>query len=160
VTATADAIVVLTGGDTRLNEAMNLLSLKKGQRLLISGVNPSIPEADIRRLVPNSDGLFDCCIDLDKSATDTAGNAHEAAAWAVKHGYSSLIVVTANYHMPRSLLEFSRAMPDVELIAYPIQSGSIPVDGWWHHKSTAKFLASEYNKFLLAWLRTRMSSVL
>jgi len=151
----ADGIVVLTGGDARLSEAMNLLAQERGKRLLISGVDPVATDGDVKSLLADPNGLFECCVDLGRSATDTISNAEEASAWAGEHGYSSLIVVTANYHMPRSLLEFERAMPDVEIIAFPIQSDSVPVDGWWRRNGTRKFLASEFNKFVLAFVRAR-----
>ena len=155
----ADGIVVLTGGDSRLNEAMRLLTQNKGQRLLISGVNPTATDADIKSLFDNADTLFDCCVDLDRSAADTIGNASETARWVTEHGYGSVIVVTANYHMPRSLLEFRHAMPSVAFIPYAIESDARPVRNWWLRPATAVFLISEYNKFLLTLLRIRTLSL-
>jgi uncharacterized SAM-binding protein YcdF (DUF218 family) len=39
----ADGIVVLTGGSSRVSDAMELLAAGYGRRLLISGVHPTVP---------------------------------------------------------------------------------------------------------------------
>ena len=118
--ARADGIVVLTGGDHRIDEAARLLTEGRANRLLISGVNRSNSKDDIRRIVRVQNKLFDCCVDLGYAARDTIGNASETRRWAETWHYSRLIVVTASYHMPRSLMELSRAFPEAELIPYPV----------------------------------------
>ena len=156
----ADAIVALTGGDTRLEEAVYLLRLDKGERLLISGVNPATTLEDIKTLVSGPDFLFDCCIDVERAAANTIGNADEAAQWVLDNDYASLIIVTADYHMPRSLLEFRRAMPDIELIPYSIQSDRIDISRWWYGQSTIRFMASEYNKYIASVIRVRINALI
>jgi uncharacterized SAM-binding protein YcdF (DUF218 family) len=145
----ADGIVVLTGGADRLDVAMGLLNDHKGKRLLISGVHPDTTREDIRQLVGASVMRFDCCVDLDRTALNTNGNAVETARWARGHDYSSLIVVTASYHMPRSLLEFQQEMPDVALVPMPVFPDKVSIDEWWHKPMTARLLVSEYTKYLL-----------
>ncbi len=157
--ATADAIVALTGGDTRLEEAVYLLRLDKGDRLLISGANPATTLEDIQSLVNAPDFIFDCCVDVERTATNTVGNANEAAQWVLDNGYTSLIVVTADYHMPRSLLEFRRAMPDIALIPYSIQSDRIDISRWWGGLGTIRFMASEYNKYIASLIRARINTL-
>jgi len=149
----ADAIVVLTGGEARIPEAIKLLQQGKGQRLLISGVNPITTRKELASLTPNSKSWFRCCIDVDHVARDTIGNANETRVWIEKRGFKSLIVVTASYHMPRSLAELRRALPDTELIAYPVKPSNLRVDAWWAYKGTLKLLAMEYLKFMPAFGR-------
>ncbi|MET0568833.1 MAG: YdcF family protein [Hyphomicrobiaceae bacterium] len=146
----ADAIVVLTGGEDRIETGIRLLSQGKGHRLLISGVNPSTRAAEIGRLAGQDSRLFRCCIDFGYVAVDTSGNAAEARAWAESWGYSKLIVVTSSYHMPRSLVEFARVLPAAELLSYPVGSRHYHLDAWWQHPPTARLLAAEYAKFLTA----------
>lgn len=143
----ADGIVALTGGDARLDTAVALLEKSAGKRLLISGVGP---EADKDTLGRMSQGgpRFQCCADLGYAAEDTRGNAAEAAEWAHEHEFHSVIVVTARYHMPRALQEFSYVMPDITLIAYPVETSSVDVAAWWRHKDTAILLQREYMKYL------------
>jgi uncharacterized SAM-binding protein YcdF (DUF218 family) len=155
----ADAIVVLTGGDDRLAEGMKLLADDKAARLLISGVNPEIDRGEIRKLVePSAFVKFDCCVDLDKSALNTIGNAQETARWAQTHGYSTILVVTASYHMPRALLELQQQAPDLEVIAHPVFPADVHLDDWWRWPGSARLLISEYMKYLATQIRFRLKS--
>jgi uncharacterized SAM-binding protein YcdF (DUF218 family) len=155
----ADAIVALTGGEERISEAIKLLQQQKGSRLLISGVHPDTSGDDIRGLVNAPEALFTCCIDLGRTAADTIGNAEETALWAEERGYSSLIIVTQSYHIPRSLIEFRRVMPELELIPYSIASQRFPTSEWWQGGKAGRFLASEYNKYLASLIRIRLLSL-
>jgi uncharacterized SAM-binding protein YcdF (DUF218 family) len=145
-TVHADAIVALTGGTERLDAATALFESGVGRRLLISGVHPTTTKLALKTLV-HGGARFDCCADLGFEATNTHGNAKEAAEWAKKHGYKSLIVVTAGYHMPRSLVEFSAQMPHEKLIPYPVASDNVDVNGWWRPVPFA-VLQWEYTKYL------------
>ncbi len=144
----ADAIVALTGGSTRIATALELLSQKKGQRLLISGVNTDTQTADIQAMHPTKSDLFDCCVDLERIAADTIGNAEESAKWAKQNDYQSLIIVTSAYHMPRSLLEYRRQMGDVELAPYAVPLDSINNEEWWKNATTLRFMVNEYLKYI------------
>ena len=146
----ADAIVVLTGGEARIPEAEKLLAQGKGRRLLISGVNPVTTRDELVSLTPNSKRWFRCCIDVGQEARDTIGNAAETRAWVEKRAFKSLIVVTATYHMPRSLAELRRALPGVDLIAYPVRPRNLHLEEWWAHQGSLQLLATEYVKFVPA----------
>lgn len=152
-----DAIVVLTGGDSRLQEGMSLLADGHGSRLLLSGVNDEIDRAEIRKLIePAHLAMFDCCVDLDKSALNTIGNAVETGAWARSQGYKQIIVVTAHYHMPRALAELSHEAPDLKLHPWPVAPTGVHLDDWWRWPGSAKLLSAEYLKFLATQLRFRL----
>lgn len=146
--ARADGIVVLTGAASRIADAVHLLGAGYASRLLITGVHPGTSQLDLKRQVPGSDHLFDCCIDIGRSATNTAGNAAEARNWARDRGFSSLIVVTSNYHLPRSLSEFSRAMPDIALVPYPVVPEAFRDRAWWRDGEAWWTLLVEYVKFV------------
>jgi uncharacterized SAM-binding protein YcdF (DUF218 family) len=156
----ADAVVVLTGGEDRIEAGIKLLAQRKGKRLLISGVNPSTRATEIGRLTGYDRRLFDCCIDFGYVAVDTTTNAEETRAWAANWHFSRLILVTSSYHMPRSLLEFSRVLPDVELLPYPVVTRSLHLDAWWQHRHTARVMGTEYLKFLASAVRLAMARVL
>lgn len=151
-TQRADGIVVLTGGPVRIAEGARLLGLGRGQRLLISGVNPHTGRESLIKISRLRPDQFDCCVDLGYEAMDTAGNAGETRAWAAQRGYSRLLIVTSRYHMPRSLAELARAMPGVQLIPHPVAGPGREEDErpWWLQPATARVLASEYLKFLPA----------
>jgi len=145
----ADAIVALTGGDAdRLTTAMKLLQEGRGRRLLISGVNPKVEDADVYDLLEGAPELIACCVDLGRQAKDTLGNASETAAWAGRNGFSRLIVVTDDYHMPRSLAELRGALPQAQLIPYPVAT-ALSTPGIWQRDLTAAMsLGGEYVKYL------------
>ena len=144
----AQAIVALTGGSTRIATALELLSQKKGQRLLISGVNAETQKADIQAMHADRDELFDCCVDIERVAADTIGNARETAKWMEQNGYQSLIIVTSAYHMPRSLLEFKRQLKGVALTPFPVPLDSLNREEWWKNAATLRFMVNEYLKYL------------
>ena len=147
--ARADAIVALTGPSAeRVNAAIRLLEMDKGRRVLISGVNREVRRKELRALTPGSTKLFNCCVDLGFEAEDTVGNAQEIAAWARSKGYDSLIVVTSDYHMPRSLLEIRGAAPGVKLIPYAVSTPSLDNSRWWRAAVTARRMTLEYMKYL------------
>jgi uncharacterized SAM-binding protein YcdF (DUF218 family) len=149
----ADGIVVLTGGAERLNVGLDLLKRGVAERLLISGVHKETGPADLRENSIGTTELFECCVDLDRDAHNTRGNASQSAIWARKLGYKRLIIVTADYHMPRTLLEFHTAMPEATLIAYPVRPPDLHLSGWWHYPGTMHLLAGEYLKYLFARVR-------
>lgn len=147
----ADAIVVLTGDAERIEGALALLDEGRASRLLISGVNPSVSSADIAKLVTgNLRDAFDCCVDLGRQATDTIGNAVEARDWVEAHGFTSLIVVTSDYHMLRSMTELGRLMPAVALTPFPVSSPHFRFDDWWQDRAAFRLLVREYGKYLVA----------
>ena len=149
--ARADAIVALTGPSAeRVNAAIRLLENDKGDRVLISGVNREVRRQELRALTPGSNRLFNCCVDLGFEAMDTVGNAQEIAAWARDKGYTHLIVVTSDYHMPRSMLEIRSAYPGVELTPYAVETPSLDNSGWWKVAVTARRMTLEYMKYLAA----------
>lgn len=146
----ADGVVALTGGKDRIGDAVLLLASGQAKRLLITGVNPSTRALELQKLIPRGDEFFPCCVDLGRTAQDTRGNAVETSEWVAKHGFKSLIVVTSAYHMPRTLIEFSRTMPQVQFIPYAVQSPNFQVDRWWAHHMSRRLMLSEYVKYLNA----------
>jgi uncharacterized SAM-binding protein YcdF (DUF218 family) len=152
----ADGIVVLTGGASRVSDAMELLAAGYGKRLLISGVHPASTASDISRSVQESQALFRCCVDLDRSAVSTRGNASETRRWVHERGFKSLIVVTSNYHMPRAIVEMSHAMPDIALIPHAVVAERWREEPWWESGVTFRLVVSEYVKYVAAGLRVHL----
>src|SRR5258706_8463422 len=152
VAPTADAIVTLTGGDARLEAAAALFEHGNGKRLLITGVNKTLTKDELKR-VANGGPRFQCCADLGYAAEDTYGNAEEAAEWTALHRYKSLIVVTAGYHMPRTLRLFHSLMPGVRLMAYPVEPEGVNMAAWWR-PGTLHLLHNEYLKYLASFVMT------
>src|SRR5579863_9268713 len=153
----ADGIVVLTGGSSRVSDAMELLADGYGKRLLISGVHPTSAASDISRSLTDNQSLMNCCVDLDRSAVNTRSNAAETRRWVHERGFKSLIVVTSNYHMPRAIVELSHAMPDVALIPFAVVGDKWRDEPWWTSGATIRLLLSEYAKYVAAEVRVRLA---
>ena len=155
----ADGIVVLTGGSSRVSDAMELLAAGYGKRLLISGVHPASAASDISRSLAENRSYLNCCVDLDHSAVNTRSNAAETRRWAHGRGFKSLIVVTSNYHMPRAIVELSHAMPDTVLIPYAVIGEQWREEPWWTSSATLRLLLSEYVKYVAAEVRVHLAYV-
>jgi uncharacterized SAM-binding protein YcdF (DUF218 family) len=153
-TLRADGAAALTGGsDKRLIAGVKLVENGSVPRLLISGVNSIATVAELRRVAGGEKATYTCCIDLGRRAADTSGNAQEAALWVKQHKIRTLIVITDAYHMPRSLYEMRRAIPDIVLIPYPVATNHAFDEEWWKHDRPTRTLALEYGKYLVALTR-------
>ena len=155
----ADGIVVLTGGAERITGAIELMAAGKARRLLISGVHPDTTAARLGRLVEAEPDLMACCVDLDHRAANTIGNALETAKWARRNGFLSLIVVTSAYHMPRSMLELSHAMPDIRLIPYPVTRPGLTLGDWSEDRGVIVLLLQEYLKYTATRVRLSLGGI-
>ena len=153
LTRNADGIVVLTGGASRINDAFELLASGRGSRLLISGVYPATNPGEISRVMPEYQRLFACCVDLDRAAVNTLGNALGTRRWVEQRKFRSLIVVTSAYHMPRALVELGHQLPNVEMIPFPVVTDKLRAEPWWSNATTAKLLFFEYLKYVVAVIR-------
>jgi uncharacterized SAM-binding protein YcdF (DUF218 family) len=148
----ADGIVALTGGASRIPDAIELLASGHGARLLISGANPATTPHEISRLRPEFERWVRCCIDFDR-AVNTLGNAIETRQWAERRGFRSLIVVTSNYHMPRALAEIAHQLPNVRLVPFPVVTSRQRAEPWWANSGTARLMFTEYMKYVFARIR-------
>lgn len=152
----ADGIVVVTGGQERIERSFELLLHDAGERLLISGVGLCITKEGVRYYLGNDDSdkaiaRFDCCVDLDRKAADTFGNARATKDWAATHGYDRVIIVTSAFHMARTSLIFKSAMPDIDFIPYPVVPKAYHGVEWWQDRGIINVMIREYGKFLLTW---------
>ncbi|WP_247886817.1 YdcF family protein [Azospirillum sp. SYSU D00513] len=155
-----DAIVVLTGGSGRLRTGLRLLAEGQGRKLFVSGVYDGVEVQELLRLSRQSPDEVECCITLGYSADNTIGNAHETAGWMKEQGFTSMRLVTANYHMRRSLLEFRMAAPEIEVVPHPVASPNVHLADWWRWPGTANLLMNEYNKYIVAVFRSWIERLL
>ncbi|WP_299371154.1 YdcF family protein [uncultured Kiloniella sp.] len=149
----ADVIVVLTGGSDRINTGLDLLEQGIAKKLFISGVYKGVEVQELLRLSQRSPKNLECCVKLGYQADDTRGNALESQNWIEEEGYSSLRLVTAAYHMPRSLLEFRNAMPEIQILPHPVFPQHVKQKDWWLWPGSMTLILSEYVKFLMAHIR-------
>jgi len=141
----AEAAVVLTGGAKRIEAAVALLDEGRVGRLLISGVNIQVSTGDLEKIVGIDAEKLTCCIDIGRSARNTQGNAVETANWVRANEYESVVVITADYHMPRSMVILSHAMPDTKLMPYSVEA-----------PASLYGRAKEYTKYVVTMVGARL----
>lgn len=150
-----EAIVVLTGGSERFATGLRLLAQDRAERMFVSGVHPGVDVGRLLVVAGQPSPALAARIETGHAALDTAGNAAETAGWMQRRGYHSLRLVTSHYHMPRSLAEFRRALPEVRVIPHPVFSAGAATSLWWQRPATLTLVISEYNKYLLSSLSLR-----
>jgi len=151
VISKTDAIIVVTGGNGRINAGLDLLDDKKAPRLFISGVNKATSKSDIfkswkRPLSQRKSGNKPCCVYLGYEALDTNQNALEVSDWVKKNKIETIQLVTSTYHMPRTLHLVRRNLPETEIKPFPVFTDDF--EPWKGRFWTLSF--SEYNKFLFS----------
>lgn len=155
----ADGIVILTGTPKRLKVGFDLLKSGAGKRILISGVNNNVSREQLRIAMGESNAVMTCCVDLGRKAIDTVGNAKEAFFWANKHKFNELLIVTSAYHMPRSLIELKRKMPNKTLYAVAARTDLLTLENWWKNPLATYVLAKEFNKYIISLCRARLEQI-
>jgi len=147
-----DAIVVLTGGEDRLGTGLDLLQSGASDRMLISGVSEGLSIDTLLNKLGHSNYPQDLRqkITLGYKARSTVQNAWETAEWCNAEGVKSIRLVTAAYHMKRSLLELEPVLTGVRIFPHPVYPESIKGGKWWQSPKTLLLMAREYSKFLIA----------
>ncbi|MGE0733935.1 MAG: YdcF family protein [Alphaproteobacteria bacterium] len=151
--AQVDAIVVFTGGGDRLREGARLLQSSRGEVMFVSGVNRLVDRNELLRrageLTPEQrERIF-----IGYVAGDTVGNAEEVAQWARLRNVKSVRLVTANYHMRRSVMELRGKAPGLKIIPHPVFPENVTANTWWRNGTGLKIVAKEYLKYLAAFAR-------
>ncbi|MDG2187944.1 MAG: YdcF family protein [Hyphomicrobiales bacterium] len=142
-----DGVVVFTGGENRVQSAIELLSNNIGKRLLISGVNPKTKKIDIFYRLKSDNQLLECCVDLGKNANNTFENATETIQWVNENNFKNLVLVTSNYHMKRSLFILNQMGPNISFIPVHVES-SLLRDKKTSLQEKIKTLSIEYLKYM------------
>lgn len=143
-----EAIIVLTGGNGRINAGLDLLAANAPSKLFISGVHQGTTEDDIYKSWKNPTTRQPCCVTLGYEAVDTLGNAAEVKKWVDDQGIKNFRLVTSSYHMPRAMHELSRVMDTENIIQHPVFSDDF--EPWQGRFWSLTF--SEYNKILIRWM--------
>ena len=140
-----DAIIVLTGGNLRIDKGLELFAAEMAPQLFISGVHNLVKDDEIKAMWHGDKLLPECCITLGRDATTTTGNAKEAYKWIKDNNIKKIRLVTSSYHMPRAMLEFASALKgsDVEIITHPVEDKE--------NKYNFALIFKEYNKILFRW---------
>lgn len=140
-----DAVIILTGDYFRLEKGVEVFVKSDAKKILLSGVPKKVPKKSVLRRIKQlskvdlpSDSLY-----LGHIADSTISNATEAKIFMDLNGYKSLNLVTSNYHIPRSLYLFHRAMPECEIHYTAAGLGKIELI-----RTKWRYLITEYHKLV------------
>lgn len=145
--AKTDAIVVLTGGEARIEVGYDLLKQDLAKRLFVTGVDPKVTRPELLKRLGDPPADLATRIEFESQATDTIGNASKTAAWFNSQNMKSMRLVTANYHMRRSRLLFQRAMPDARILSHPVIPKGLGAGEWWSTRRDTEVVAREMAKY-------------
>lgn len=153
-TTQTDAIIALTGGSNRIKEAVELANNGFSGTLFISGVEKGISMKEIEhtqklKLTPQ------CRVIVEQNSTNTVENAIKTSEWIKQNNIRSIRLVTSNYHIPRSYIEFKSQNEGVKIIINPVYSEKVS-DKWWKNPGSFALIASEYTKFLFVYVKSQI----
>ena len=146
-----NGIVVVTGGQARIQKGLEMLSGGKANKMLISGVGQGISKQLLRESLSLSDEqalFFDCCVEIEFTAIDTNGNARATIRWMQKHNLKDVLLVSANYHLPRAEIIFRRYLPEKKIYFQAVNPPDLKLSHWYLSWQTSRLLLKEYLKFL------------
>ncbi len=121
-----DAVIVLTGGPGRISSGLDIYNKKLADKIFISGVHPSVEPQHLDALneIPQDLQGIIAKGDLGYEAMDTIGNAQESGDWIKKNKVHSIYLVTADFHIMRSYMEFKKVVPHIHIHALPVKTFS------------------------------------
>lgn len=135
-----DAVIVPTGGPGRIARGIEVVESGLARELFVSGVDPEVKPREFAAQFGVSRRMMNCCVTLGYLAVDTRSNAGEAAAWLAENKFTSVRLVTTDWHMARTAGEFQEVLP---------KGVTILEDAVTSHPDLAT-LFLEYNKLLAA----------
>ena len=139
--ARTDAIVVPTGSGGRIQRGLEVLREGHARNMLVTGVDLDVNAREFAVEYEVPDNVLQCCVTLGFAALDTRGNARETAHWIEQNRFTSLRLVTSDWHMRRAALELSRQLPD----------GVSVLDDAVRTEPSLWILFIEYHKLIAAW---------
>ncbi|MBI5419395.1 MAG: YdcF family protein [Deltaproteobacteria bacterium] len=107
----ADAILVLTGGENRILEGFRAWKEGKGKELYILGAGGG---ARIERVLPGHSALSAeelRRVHIEGWSENTLENAFSAKTVVKNRGFERIVLITADYHMPRACLALRTVLP-------------------------------------------------
>jgi uncharacterized SAM-binding protein YcdF (DUF218 family) len=151
LSAPIDGLVVATGGQLRIQKGVELLAGGKADRMLISGVGKGITKELLKENLAISNRqarFFDCCVEIEFTATDTNGNAQATFEWMQKHALDDILLVSANYHLPRAELIFKQYLPENSVYFQAVNPPDLKLSDWYSNWQTTRLLLKEYLKYI------------
>jgi uncharacterized SAM-binding protein YcdF (DUF218 family) len=127
----ADCGIVLTGGQGRIREGIDLLANKSIRKLVISGVNPSSQFKQIFPMWVYYPEVEEADVILEKRSETTFGNAIQSLPLVELLSCQDVLLITSKLHMHRTLKTFKKVYPKtIEIKIHPLAGSRDPVSSW------------------------------
>lgn len=162
-----EAIVVLTGGQGRVEHGLEMLAQGAAPLLYITGVGEHVTTEQMldEHATPRARAVIyhaDVDIVLDHVARSTVSNADQSAVFLRTRGIKNIRLITANYHMKRSIHEFKTAIPEITILADAVFPEDFRREVWWQHPNSRRLVFSEFYKYgaviVRDWLKPEQAS--
>ena len=133
---TADAIVAVSGGDTKARaiEAINLYKNGWADRIIFSGAakDKSGPSnAAVMKSIALEFGVDGGHISIDEFSENTQQNAKNMDSIISQNDIKTVILVTSGYHQRRANLELDKYTDDVVVFNHPLKNDKDWSSHWW-----------------------------
>ncbi|MDK2899217.1 MAG: hypothetical protein PWQ10_404 [Patescibacteria group bacterium] len=133
---TVDAVVAISGGDTkaRTNEAIALYKNGWTNILIFSGAaqDKSGPSnAAAMKTIAINAGVPASAILIDEYSETTRQNAENSQVIFTDNNIKSIILVTSGYHQRRASLEFNKYANNVKVLNHPSKNDKDWSTLWW-----------------------------
>lgn len=119
----ADAILVLTGGENRIAEGFRAWRAGTGRELYILGAGG---KAKLDLILPGHPALTPDerrRVHIEGWSENTLENAYSAKSVVRERAFKRVVLVTADYHLPRAYLALRTVLPaEVSIAAIPVRS--------------------------------------
>jgi len=146
-----EAIAVVTGGAGRIEKGFSMLKNGCGKTMLISGINQYLIYSDFKNSLQKKFEVSNEIMErvfLGYGAYDTESNVSEIVLFATLRNVKNILLITNNYHIPRTMTILKNSMPD-----HNIDYISLPSEKNLH----TEFL--EYIKFIYICLKYKKLSL-
>lgn len=134
--AKADAVVVVSGGDTvaRTQEGIKLVKNGWADSLILSGAaqdKTGLSNAAAMRMQALANDIPDTSIFIEEFSENTEQNAVNTRTIFSLNDFSDVILVTSGYHQRRANLEFEKRSEGVTILNHPLYDDKDWSAVWW-----------------------------
>lgn len=153
----ADAIVTISGGETRqrVAEAVNLFEKGWAPLLIMSGAarDEGVSNATSMKQIAISLGVPKNKILVEEAAVSTLDNAKFVRDIIKDKKFTKIILVTSPYHQRRAYLAFNKALENlpVKIINHSSTDSIWRKNGWWQDDWARYLTLSELKKTIYTW---------
>ena len=138
-----DAVIMVTGDKDRVSRTKSLIQNSDYKLYFISGVGA--PKYLKKYLNSNNKQT----LVISTKAQSTHENAVEIGEWVQQYNLTKILLVTSNYHIPRTKMLIEYYSPKLNIEIEPTFNFNFNLSNWYKSSFTLKILLSEYTKYLL-----------